>query len=284
MTTIANVATFLEASAPLALAAEWDNVGLLIGDRARPVRKIMTCLSVYPAVVAEAVAEQVDLIVTHHPFPFKPLKRVTTDSVEGRMLLDLAAARVAVYSAHTAFDSASEGINQQLAAGLGLSDVAVLVPPGPDSPAPDSPVAGQGAIDASASKTVAGTGRMGRVPAGTTLGKLARTAAQFLKLPGVQIVGSAGQPIQRVAIACGSAGELLHAAVRQGCDCFVTGESRFHGYLEAEATGITLLLLGHYASERFGMEQLARQLAGQFPDLNVWASRQERDPVSWVEA
>ena len=114
--------------APLALAEPWDNVGLLLGDRRWPVRRVMTCLTVTAAVVDEAVRRQVDLLVTHHPLPFKPLGRVTSDTITGRLLLGLIGAQVAVYSAHTAFDSAADGINQLWARRLELQSIGVLVP------------------------------------------------------------------------------------------------------------------------------------------------------------
>ena len=84
MTTVADVCAFLDAFAPPALAAEWDNVGLLVGDAAQKVERIMTCLTITPAVTAEAIRERADLIVTHHPLPFKPLKRLTADHPAGR--------------------------------------------------------------------------------------------------------------------------------------------------------------------------------------------------------
>ena len=113
--------------APLRLAEDWDNVGLLVGDRSKSVAKIMTCLTVSPNVVDEAVQENVDLIVTHHPIPFKSLSRITCDTIPGSMLLRLITANVAIYSAHTAFDSASNGINQMWADQLGLQAVEPLV-------------------------------------------------------------------------------------------------------------------------------------------------------------
>src|SRR5262245_37456662 len=100
MTTVAELCGFLEAFAPPELAAEWDNVGLLVGDRAQKVERVMTCLTITPMAVAEAIREQADLIVTHHPLPFKPLKRLTADEPAGRMLLDLIRAGVAIHSPH----------------------------------------------------------------------------------------------------------------------------------------------------------------------------------------
>src|SRR5664279_2821773 len=120
------LAAFLEQFAPPYLAEEWDNVGLLVGDRDRELRKVMTCLTITPDSAREAIDERADLIVTHHPLPFAAVKRITADTVLGRLLLDLIAAQIAVYSPHTAFDSAPRGINARLAEGLGLRDIAPL--------------------------------------------------------------------------------------------------------------------------------------------------------------
>ena len=263
MHTASHLCEFLDAFAPPALAADWDNVGLLVGDRAQRIERLMTCLTITPAAAAEAIREHVDLIVTHHPLPFRPLKRLTADEPGGRILLDLIRAGIAVHSPHTAFDSAADGINQQLAEGLGLAQIEPL----------ESAAAGPATI---------GTGRSGRFPQATTLGNAAARLKQFLKLGGLHVVGNLQMPVERVAIACGSGGELLRLANERDCQLFVTGEASLHTCYDAAARGIGMLLAGHYASERFGVERLAEVLAGQFPDLTVWASREERDPLAWV--
>jgi dinuclear metal center YbgI/SA1388 family protein len=125
---VADIVAFLERFAPLDLAEEWDNVGLLVGDRAREAPRVLTCLTLTPDVAREAIERQAGLIVAHHPLMFRPVKRLTADNSEGRMLLDLAAAGVAVYSPHTAYDSAADGINQQLARLLGLLEIEPLRP------------------------------------------------------------------------------------------------------------------------------------------------------------
>jgi dinuclear metal center YbgI/SA1388 family protein len=262
--TVAEVAEFLDHFAPARLAAEWDNVGLLVGDRERGVERLMTCLTVTPDSAAEAVSERANLIVTHHPFPFKAARRITSDTSEGRMLLKLIGAGVAVYSPHTAFDSAALGINQRLAEGLGLANIQPLV--------------------ADQADATLGTGRVGNVRGAATLADVARRAAGFLRARGVQIVGEPARSVSRVAVGCGSAGELVEPARQVRCDCFVTGEARFHTCLEAEATGVSLVLTGHYASERFAVEALAELLAGEFPRVQCWASRRERDPLIWLAA
>src|SRR5262245_15303149 len=105
MPTVADVSVFLERFAPLELAAEWDNVGLLLGDDRGQVERIMTCLSVTPESAAEAIAAGASLIVTHHPILFRPVKRLSSQTPEGRLIYGLARAGIAVYSPHTALDN-----------------------------------------------------------------------------------------------------------------------------------------------------------------------------------
>jgi len=204
-------------------------------------------------------------VVVHHPLPFKPVARVTTDTTVGRMLWDLIGAGIAVYSAHTAFDSARDGINAQWADLLTLRKVEPLV----------------AAVSPSAEKAV-GAGRHGALDRPLTLHDIANKIKQLLSLAHVRIVESTAQPIQRIAIACGSGGSLLSACIASGCDALVTGEATFHTCLEAEAVGLSLVLTGHYASERFAMERLAEALARRFPTVQIWSSRSERDPLCTV--
>lgn len=262
MPTVADVAAYLEQFAPPRLAAEWDNVGLLVGDRAAPVRRLMTCLTVTPRSAAEAIEQHADLIVTHHPVPFRPIKRLTSDTPEGHMLLKLIAANVAIYSPHTAFDSAPEGINHRLAQGLGLTGSAPLI-----------------SLGAEADQLGVGAGRFGHLSPAITLAELAERLKKLLGIEMVGAVGPADRRIDTVAVGCGSAGEYLGEARRRGCQCLVIGETRFHTCLEAEALDMTLLLAGHHASERFAVEALAEVLAGQFGEVSIWASREERDPL-----
>ncbi|MSQ93140.1 MAG: Nif3-like dinuclear metal center hexameric protein [Gemmataceae bacterium] len=126
---MASVAAFISALqtiAPLSLAAEWDNVGLLLGDAAAPVERVMTCLTVTSDSVAEAIEERARLIVSHHPIFFRPTQQLTAATAEGSMVLDLVQEGIAVYSPHTAYDNCPGGINDQLAAKLGLTGVGPL--------------------------------------------------------------------------------------------------------------------------------------------------------------
>ena len=265
MLTIANIRQFLEDFAPPSLAAEWDNVGLLVGDAAQPVKRAMTCLTVTPESVAEAVERQAELIVAHHPLPFKPLRRLTTETTPGRLLLALIRAGIAVYSPHTAFDSAADGINQQLAIGLELADIVPLLPQAMEAASP-----------------ALGAGRCGRFAMPQKLGDLAARLKQFLHISGMHVVGDLNAGISIAGVGCGSGGSFLEPAIRAGCQLLVTGEATFHTCLEAQANGVALLLPGHFASERFAVERLAEILAEQFPDITVWPCQRETDPLRWI--
>jgi dinuclear metal center YbgI/SA1388 family protein len=367
MLTVHAVVEFLEQFAPPALAADWDNVGLLLGDTAATVSRIMTCLTVTPDSAAEAVEAGVQLIVTHHPVLFRPVKRLTSDVPEGRMLLSLIRSGVAVYSPHTAFDNTRNGINESLARRLGLIEVVplrrregarqckviVFVPDNDLARVSDAlfaagagnigqysqcsfRLAGTGTFfgaestnptvgqkgrreevsewrleavcpEAAVNEVIAamrkahsyeepaydvyplrpaasalGEGRLGRLPRPTPLAEFAQAVKAGLGARLVQTVGDAGRPVERVAVACGAGGEFLADAVRARADVLLTGEARFHDYLAAQAQGLALVLPGHYATERCGVEELADRLHEQWRGVEVWASRREHDPAGWV--
>lgn len=127
MLTLAQVMEHLEHIAPLYLAESWDQVGLMIGQPTATIERLMTCLTITPDVVEDAIQKKAQLIVSHHPVMFKPVKRLTTQQPEGRLLLPLLKEGIAVYSAHTAYDNAVAGINAQWAQRFGLAEVRPLV-------------------------------------------------------------------------------------------------------------------------------------------------------------
>ncbi len=367
MPALATIVEYLDRFAPRELAAEWDNTGLLLGERDVSVDRVMTCLTVTPESAAEAILEKAELIVSHHPILFRGVKRLTDANPEGRMLLALARAGVSVYSPHTSFDNTVGGINDHLAALLGLQAVeplrraskgrsykiVVFVPDKDLQKVSDAlfaagaghigqygecsyrlegtgtffgseasnPTVGQkgrreevkewrlevvcperslpGALAAMRrahsyeepaydvyplhpGMTGSGEGRVGVLARPTTLGQLAQSLKSALKAGMVQLVGDSSRPVQRVAVVCGAGGEFLNDALHARAEVFLTGEMRFHDYLVAQAQGLGVILPGHHATERCGVEMLADRLQKQWPELTVWASRKDRDPVTWV--
>lgn len=367
MPTVADFVSHLDAFAPPHTAAEWDNVGLLVGDSGDMVERVMTCLTLTDDVAEEAIAERVQLIVSHHPLPFRGVKKLTSHTPEGRILLPLLRAGVAVHSPHTAFDNCPGGINDGLCGRLGLTNVTslrtkpvsgtfkltVFVPESDLAKVSDAVfAAGAGRIgindrykecsfrvpgtgtffggeeanptigqkgrreevaeyrletvvpESKLANVVAamrqahsyeepafdlypvsvippwGEGRIGELAKPLSLNDLVSRVKQELSASGVQVVGESNKPIRRVAVACGAAGEFLNDAIKAGADCFLTGEMRFHDTLAARAAGIAVILPGHYATERPGIEDLAVRLGQSFPTCLVWASRRERDPLA----
>jgi dinuclear metal center YbgI/SA1388 family protein len=124
-----------------------------------------------------------------------------------------------------------------------------------------------------------GAGRVGRLSEVTTLDELARRVATLLAAPGLQAVGAPDRSVDRVAIVCGAGDDFISDAAKAGADVLLTGEARFHRGLEAESLGLALIVAGHHATERPGVVDLAERLAGSFPELVVWASRREADPL-----
>ncbi len=366
MTTVAELASWLERFAPSRLAESWDNVGLLLGDPSSPVDRVMTCLTVTPRTAGEAIEERAGAIVSHHPILFKATKSVRADRTETAPLWSLARAGIAVLSPHTAFDNTVGGINDGLARRLGLVEVGPIRAPALSKVghkvvvfAPEAdrePIrraafeAGAGRIgayaecsfDAPGSGTFLGTegtnpavgqagrrevvpesrlefpcpgdrlapvltairaahsyeepaidiypllpeepagpgaGRIGELAGPEPLGEFAARVAALLRSTSTQFVGDPARTIRRVAICCGAGDDFLPDAARLGADVLLTGEARFHRALEAEAIGIGLVLAGHHATERPGVEDLAGRLADDFSGVEVWPSRSEVDPI-----
>lgn len=264
MPSLAQVTAELERIAPLRLAAEWDAVGLLVAPRQDTIGRVLTCLSLTPAVAAEAVKERADLVVTHHPLPFRPVGRITGDTGTGRVLLELVHAGCGVWSSHTAWDSAAGGINDQLA---GLLRLAHVSPIEPDAELP-----------------LAGFGRAGTAAEGETVHGMSRRIATALDVTVVEIVGDPSRAAGRVGIVCGSGGSSIAAVHRGGCQTLLTGEIKLHEALEAEAAGLAVIAVGHHASEHFAMHTLAERLAAALPGLVCLTSRADRDPFTALSA
>ncbi len=286
--------------APVRFAEDWDNVGLLLGDRTATATRVMTCLTVTPAVIDEAEAENVDLVIAHHPLPFQPLRKITVDSAAGELVWRLCRNGTALYSAHTAYDSAPGGINDQWCEALRVKGVGALIPKPNLGGAGEQlgPAAWDGYIeqDEDSAKNRGdrslGAGRYGDLPDWRSAHEILKLAAEFSGATRPRMVGDPQRPVRRIGFACGSGGSFVGAAGRVGCELLITGEATFHTCLEAENTGITLVMLGHYASERFAMESLAQRLqtlpqlvkihAKSTPvdNFRVWASRRERDVIA----
>ena len=258
----------LDARYDPALAESWDAVGLVCGDPAEPVRRVLFAVDPTAAVVDEAIETGADLLVTHHPLLLTPVHGIPADDPKGRLLHRLIRAGAALFVAHTNADRAPDhGVNDALAAALGLSDAVPLEP---------------------AAEPGTGLGRVGQLPAPMTLREFAELAAGALPITvgGVRVAGDPERRIERVAVCGGSGGSLLPAAAAAGADVLLTSDLKHHPVSEAgEVAGPALCDVAHFASEwpwlPVASGVLERDLAGR---VEVAVSRQRTDPWTWQVA
>ena len=249
----------LERFAPLAWQEEYDNSGLQVGlfdeagmplGREAEIKGVLVCLDITEAVIDEAAARGCNLVVSHHPLIFRPLKNVSGTTYHQRCVAKALRLGIALYAAHTNLDNALGGVSWEMAARLGLRDVRVLVP-----------------------SSDCGSGVIGVLPEAVPAEDFARTLAVVFKAPHLRYclpskpasfsddgAGNAATLIRTVALCGGSGGEYIPDALAAGADCYITGEIRDHDYFEAE--GCMLVALGHYESEQYTIDLLARYLEG----------------------
>lgn len=258
MITVNDILVYLDTLAPASMKMEWDNVGLLCGNRSRPVRKLLVALDPFEHVCREAADVGADLIVSHHPLIFQPCKAVTDETSLGRSILFLASHGISAINAHTNLDCAPGGVNDVLAQTLGLQDIQVINPSGMDDLGRPWGLLRQGAVEAQPLEVF-----------------LSHVKSQ-LGCPGLRYV-SAGKPVHRVAVGGGAcAGELMDA-VQAGCDTFVTADVKYNHFWDAKELGINLIDAGHFYTENPVCPVLAEKLQARFPEIQVVLSQNHTD-------
>lgn len=262
MATVREIEEFLFSLAPRYMKEEWDNVGLLCGRAGAEVTRVLVALDPFEAVVQEAAAAGAQLVVSHHPMIFGAARSVTDADATGRALLAAIEGGIAVISMHTNLDSAPGGVNDCLAAALGLTETAVLAPAGTDEAGRDY-----------------GLGRVGCVME-QPLGDFVRTVKSALGCTGVRYA-DAGRPVRRVAVGGGACGEFATRALALGCDTFVTSDVKYNGFIDARELGLNLIDAGHYQTEQVVLPYLAGRLRARFPALEVLRSAVRTDAADW---
>ncbi|HPE16982.1 MAG TPA: Nif3-like dinuclear metal center hexameric protein [Oscillospiraceae bacterium] len=262
--TVGAIHTFLASLAPEELQMSFDNSGFLVGERVHPVHRVLVSLDITLPVAEEAVALGAELIVSHHPVIFDPVRRVTDESTTGKILLALIKNEVAAICMHTNLDAVRHGVNDVLAEAAGLSGVLQLHEDGLDS-----------------FGRPYGIGRVGELPGALEFEAYAAGIKAALGCGGLRCC-DAGKPVRRVAVGSGSCGSMLEDAVRAGCDTFVTADVKYDVFLEAQARGINLIDAGHYPTEQPVMPRLADALRRRFPSVRVEETAVHRDDVRYL--
>ena len=222
-------------------------------------------LDITEAVAAEAGRWGAELIVSHHPVIFHPVKALTDQTSTGRTLLLLAEQGIGAVCAHTNLDAAQGGVNDCLARALELDGVELLCRDGTD---------GQG--------RPYGIGRVGTAPqAGCSAAEFAAFIKEKLSACSVRFVET-GRPVRRVAVGGGACASMLSDAMAAGCDTFVTADVKYDQYLEAKALGINLMDAGHFATEDVVCPALVQFLSRHFPKVEVRRTETHREAYDSV--
>lgn len=258
MTTVRQVYEAMQAIAPLELAEHWDNPGLLV-DCGGQMHRVLAALDITPEVVAEAAAKQCEMIVSHHPVIFDPLKKIGPQDVP----FQLVQAGISAICMHTNLDAAEGGVNEVLAGIFGMRDWEVFAD---------------------------GCGRVGEVDP-ITVPELARKAQAVLggrcnrprSGPAVQVkFADSGKTVKRLAVISGAGGSMFEDALAVGADCLLTGEANHHAAIDAVRLGLSLVAAGHYATEFPVCAAIADRLRTAFPELEVRVSGENRDPFTFI--
>lgn len=265
--TLADATAAIERLWPLDGAESWDAPGLLSGDPAAPVTRILLAVDAVRDTVDEAVELGADLLLVHHPLLMRGVTTVAETTAKGALLATLIRGGCALVAAHTNADVVATGTSGRLAALLGLVDPAPIVTTGPE----------------------AGLGRVGALPEPRTLGALARRVAGILPATagGVRVAGEYDQPVRTVAL-CGGAGDsLLGEAAVRGADVYLTSDLRHHPASEARETarvagGPALIDVSHWASEWLWLDTAAAELRAELPGVEIVVSELRTDPWDFV--
>ena len=256
---IKDVIEFMESWAPLSLQDSYDNAGLQVGDPEMELKGGLVCLDVTLETLREALSIGANLVVSHHPVLFHPLRQVCGNRLSEQIVIESVRNNIAIYSAHTNLDNVSSGVNAVLARLLQVHDTEPL------QPLQTFPDAGSGAI--------------GNLPSPMNGEDFLAHVKKSLRLPVLRHSRLRGKPVSRVAL-CGGAGAfLIGEALRKQADAFVVGEAHYHDFVDFQDR-ILLLEVGHYESECGIKSELFAKLNELFSNFAV--SKKERSPYNYL--
>ena len=250
MIRVADVVEAMNRFAPVELAEDWDNVGLLVGNSSRDVSKIIVMLDLDENGLKEAIEVGADMIVTHHPFIMSKLSNITDP-----VILGLIENKISVCSMHTNLDCADGGVNQVLAETLGLENI--------------EPVMFGDFI------------ARGGVVAKTSLGIFMTQVKRALSIDNLRYVGDREAFIERVCVVGGSGGDFIEEARAKGFDAIVTADVKYHQAQMAQKCGICVIDAGHFETENPVIYKVARYLREVFADVEVITSLRTKSYIKY---
>ncbi len=234
--TVKELYAFLEEKMPRALSCDWDNDGLMVcPDDAKEVRRVLVALDITAAVAEHAIKEGYDLVISHHPLIFHPIKAVCPGDVTVNKVIRLLTSGVSAMSFHTRLDAVEGGVNDVLASAIGLCDVTPFGKDGEE------------------------IGRIGTLPAPMSLRDFAELVKAATGAKQVQI-SDGGKPVSRVAVLGGGGAGESGAAAAAGADTYLTGDLRHDQLTEAPERGMNLVQGGHFFTENLVCERIREML------------------------
>ena len=263
-TTIGQVASWLDATFHPELQEDYDNAGFLIGQRQEPCTGILVALDLTPAVADEAIEQGLNLIVTHHPFIFSGLKRITSDNEAGRTVISLIQHGIAVYAAHTNLDNLPWGVNGILSEKLGLQNTRILKPMDQEN----------------------GAGMVGELPEPMEANAFLQKVKEVLGIPTLRTSPltthhSSLTTITRVALCGGSGASFIGDALAAKADIYITADLKYHDFQRAEGR-IILVDAGHYETEQFAKEIFYRAISEKFSNFACRISTRQESLVQYI--
>lgn len=242
----------LEERYPVVYACDWDNVGLMAGDREQEVKTVYVALDATDAVVDAAIRVGADLLLTHHPMIFGSIRSVTTDDYTGARLIRLIQSHVSYYAMHTNYDVM--GMAELAAGRIALTDACVL----------EEVFNGEG------------IGRVGQLPSAMTLKECAEMVKERFGLPNVKIFGDLNRMVKTAAISPGAGKSMAKSALAAGADVLITGDIDHHTGIDMDDCGLSIIDAGHYGIEHIYIEDIQKLLEEQFPELTVYTAKIEQ--------
>jgi len=265
-----NLISEIEKKYPLFLAESWDNVGLMIGDYNQEITRVLVTLEANEAVVEEAIRENVDLIITHHPFLFSKMQTITTDSIKGSLSLKLIQNRIAVYSMHTNYDTAFGGMNDVFLERIGLYADQTF-----------HPITAQDwYLEQNAGKTP-GLGRICTLETPMTLEELSRFVKEKLNMSCIRFVGDASASIRKVAVVTGAGVDFYPDAQAAGADVLISGDLKYHMAQDILDTKMNVIDCGHFETEDIFRDSM-RSYLESVCDLTILSSKINLNPFQIV--
>ena len=258
---ISEIASVIERFAPLAWQESYDNAGLVVGRPDQEVHRALLAVDVTEEVLDEAEREGCDLVITHHPIIFHPLKRLNSSTPVERCVERAIRSGIALYACHTNLDSAPHGMSWRLAQQLGVGELELLEPS----------TKGEGV----------GFGVVGNLAEGVDTLEYLRMVKERLAIGAVRHSDPTGRVVRRVAICTGAGASLMAEARRAGADLYLTADLKYNDFMTPDGA-FTVADIGHFESEYCAIEILFDILSKNLCTFAVLRSKATRNPISYL--